>query len=195
MQAYYDMMKERERDDALESAKKAALAAGEWGTVYGSLASLLSGSTRTVPGVLLRGVGAGAAAAGLGGSATYVGRSLLGEPHPGDPTAGTRQGALGGSLIGGGAGAGLGYLLGAGKLNPLANLHVSGQVAKLGNKFLPLDNLIVDRLKEQMAKPSHHGGLRTALALGALGAVVGGLHGAETGMDQDFMRNLDEDDQ
>ena len=193
MQALYDAMKQHQRDDALESAKKTAISSGEWGTAYGALDSLLYGQ-RSVPKILLRGLGTGLAAGGIGGASSLLGDKLLGPANSDDPSAYTKEGAVGGTLGGGLLGAGTGYLLGAGKLSGLAHLPGAASLGKAANAALPLDNLVVDWIKKKMLHPSSSSGLAVAAGLGLLGAGIGGMHGTEAGMDRDTMAHLEDED-
>lgn len=192
MQALYDAMKKHERDDALESAKKTAISSGEWGSAYGALDSLLYGQ-RSVPQILLRGLGTGLMAGGIGAGSSLVGDALLGPANPNDPSAYTKEGAVGGTLGGGLLGAGTGYLLGSGKLAGLAHLPGAASIGKAANSALPLDNLVVDWIKKKMRHPSSSSGLAVAAGLGLLGAGIGGMHGTEAGMDRDTTAHLEDE--
>lgn len=189
MQQYYDMVKKKKRDDAMESAKDAALTSGEFGAAYGALNSVLHGA-KSIPGVLLRSLGTGAVAGAAGGGAAYLGNKLIGSQTEDNPTAHTQQGTVGGALGGGTLGAGSGYLLGSGKLNWLKVVASAPKEA---------DNLVLKYIKKKAANPSLHGGLKSAAVLGLLGAGLGGFDGATSGMDLDTFRNIHghnpEDDQ
>ncbi len=192
MQQLYDAMKKKEHDDALQSAEKTALSAGEWGSAYGALDSMLYGQ-RSVPKILLRGLGAGAASAGIGGGAAYLGDKLLGPANPDDPAAYAKEGAVGGALGGGALGGLGGYLAGSGKLSGLKHMPGAGMMGKAAEAALPLDNLMVDWVKKKMRGPSHGSGLALAAGLGLLGAGLGGIHGLSAGMDRDSADHLAED--
>lgn len=193
MDALYDAMKKKERDSVLESAKKTAISAGEWGSAYGALDALLYGQ-RSVPKILLRGLGTGLAGAGIGGASSLIGDELLGPANPDDPSAHTKEGAVGGTLGGAALGGTGGYMLGSGKLSGLSHLPGAESLGKAAHAALPLDNLIVDWIKKKMKHPSHGSGLALAGGLGLLGAAVGGLHGAEAGMDRDTAAHLEDEE-
>lgn len=194
MYSDYDPVKKKQRDDALDAAKKTAVSAGTWGGVYGALDNMLSGN-RSLGGIAARGLGTGATAAALGGGAAYLGHKLIGPPAEGDPSAAAKQGAVGGTAGGAAIGGAGGYLLGSGKLRGLADLPHAEKAAHYAKMALPLDNLAVDWIKKQAKHPSHAGGLKMALALGLVGAGIGGLKGFETGSEQDTKRNLSEENQ
>jgi hypothetical protein len=191
---YYDAIKKKERDSAIDSAKKTAFTSGIWGGALGGMDAMLYGQ-RSVPKILLRGLGTGLMAGGIGGGASLLGDELLGPANPNDPSAHTKESALGGALGGAGIGAGAGYLMGTGKLSGLAHLPRAGAIGKAAHAALPLDNLVVDWIKKKMRHPSSNSGLALAAGLGLLGGTLGGVHGAEAGMDRDLAAHLGEEDE
>lgn len=194
MQTYYDAEKKHERDAALESAKQAATSAGAWGGSFSALGQLLGGN-RSFPSIAARALGSAATWGALGGGANYLGHEILGAPAENDPSAGIKQSAVGGAVGGGVGGAGLGYLLGSGKLSGLKDLPGAGTISKIAHETLPLDNMVTDMIKSRIAHPSRGQGLKLAATLGLLGAGLGGFNAATTGMESDTNRNLTEEDE
>lgn len=190
MEAYYDAMKEQQRKDAVDSAKEAAKSAAIWGGLGGAANQLIYGN-RSIPSILLRGLGTAAAAAPMAAGAVSLGHSLLGAPDPEDPVAYSARGALGGALGGGLLGGGLGYLMGGGRLRGLAKIPHAEKIASAAKAALPLDNLIVDHLKRLMMSPSKETAAKAAMMLGLTGAIGGGVEGLMQGSDVDEMHNIE----
>jgi hypothetical protein len=193
MQQYYDAVKQKNREDALDAAKHTGVSAGEVGGVYGALNSLLYGA-KTIPQVLAKGVGGALSGAAIGAGSSYLGHKLLPRQPGADAPSEAQQGALGGALGGGALGAGGGYLLGSGASAALGKIPGAGMAKKAAAEVLPLDNMITDYIKKKMVNPSHAEGIKTAALLGLLGAGIGGLEGLNTGMDQDLSRSLSEEE-
>lgn len=191
MDAYYDREKREERKRALDDAGKAAASAALWGGGFGAVDDLLWGGQRSLPKLAKKALGHAALWGGIGGGAAYLGNKLLGEANPADPSAHTRQGAVGGAVGGGLGGAGLGYLLGSGKLAGLQHIPGAGRAARAAKEVLPLDNVLMDWVKSRMKHPGHGSGLALASGLGAAGLGLGALHGLSAGMDRDVTANAD----
>ncbi len=149
------------RDDV----KRAAASGGLSGAILGGGSALISGMglKKALRNALIGGLGSGA----LAGTGVGVGGALLGDPEEGEINPNTRRAALGGGLVGGAAGAGAGLALskGIGKAIPAIGKH---EIARFLSKRNPA--------------------LAAALGLGA-GALVGGFHGGDEGMQVDFLQN------
>lgn len=189
MQAYYDTMRDEEEKSAMQAAKDAAKSAALWGTI-GGISTQLLGGNRSIPSILLRGLGMGAASAPIAAGATALGQEALGQPNPEDPTGYTKRGALGGAVGGGLMGAGLGYLLGGGRLRGLAKMPMMQKAGRYAEKVLPIDNLITDYLKHYASSPSPEMAKKAATLLGLTGTAVGGLKGLYAGEEADELKNL-----
>lgn len=189
MDAYYDREKRKEREHALEDAGKAASSAALWGGGFGAVDDLLWGGQRSLPRLAKNALGHAALWGGIGGGASYLGDKLLGPANPADPSAHTKEGAVGGAVGGGIGGAGLGYLLGSGKLAGLEHIPGARRAGRAAKELLPLDNVITDWVKNKMKHPSAANGRSLALGLGAAGLGLGALHGLSAGMDRDTSAN------
>jgi len=182
VKAYYDGMKDKQKDDALSSVLEAAKSGALFGGIGGVTSGILSGQ-RSLRAIGMRGLGgaAGLAATAAGGGA--LGTALLGTPEEGEKNAYAKRGGLGGAVAGTAAGAGLGYILGAGKLRPLT--RAAGRLAREFDA--PIDNLIGDQVKKQIQQRSLAAGLKTAGGLGVMGGLGGGYMGMNEGMGVDFL--------
>lgn len=187
--AYQDALRRKQRDDIAEAVNESAANGAITGGLYGSIGKMLTGG-RT-PGALLKAGALGAATyAPLAAGSTALGSEVLGAPEEGDPTAFTTRGLVGGLLGGSAAGAGIGALLGGGRLRGLAKLPFAAKAAEVAGRELPLDNLLIDKLKKWAGNPGGASSAKSAALLAALlGGGAGGI-GASEGMQLDFARNL-----
>jgi hypothetical protein len=184
VKAYYDGIKEKQKDDALGSILEAAKSGALFGGVAGATSGLLSGQ-RSLRAIGMRGLGGAALTAATAAGGVGLGNAILGSPKDGEHNPYTKRAGIGGTIAGAAAGAGLGYALGAGKLRPLTSA-----VGSLARRFeAPTDNLIGDLVKNQMRQRSVSSGLKTAAGLGAVGAFAGGGVGLDEGMGIDFLRD------
>lgn len=191
MQEYDEAMKRRHEHALTHAAAEAAKSAALWGGL-GSAATQLATGNRSLPNILLRGLGGAAVAAPVAGGAELLGGAILGTPPGPEEQAGyARRGALGGALGGGLLGGGLGYLLGSGRLRALGQLAPVAKAYETAKEMLPLDNMITDRVKQWASKGGHHSGLKAAGLLGLAGAGFGGATGLDEGMSVDTMHGLD----
>lgn len=183
MKAYYDGIKEKQKDDALGSILEAAKSGALFGGVAGATSGLIGGQ-RSLRSIGMRGLGGAALTAATGAAGVGLGNAILGSPEDGERNPYTKRAGIGGTIAGAAAGAGLGYALGAGKLRPLTS--AAGSLAR---RFeAPTDNLIGDYIKNQMRKRTVGAGLQTAAGLGTIGALAGGNVGLDEGMGIDFLR-------
>ncbi len=190
--------KEQERARISEATNEAAKSGGIAGTVLGGAADILSGN-RSIPKFIGKAALGGALGAGLTGGATWLGSEVMGAPDADSRGGFTNRTALGGALAGGALGAGLGGLLGGGKLAWLGKIGpiekklaeaakpASDITKKAGGLF---DNLLADKIKTLAKK----GPGRTAGALGLAGAGIGGFQGAQEGMGIDYLESLKDDE-
>lgn len=191
METLYDEMKRRrQRDELTDAARDAAKSAGLWGGL-GLAASELRSGNRSIPNIVLRGLGGAALAAPVAAGATLLGGKILGTPHPSESSGYARRGALGGALGAGLLGGGLGLALGSGKLGALARLPGAAKAGELAHEVLPLDNLVTDQLKKWARTPGPAASMKMAALLGGGGAALGGVQGLDEGMALDTMRGLD----
>jgi hypothetical protein len=181
-----EYMRKKKREHAFRHAGETAAL---WGGLAGATGQLINGN-RSVPSILLRGLGTAAVTGPAVAEGEALGHAVLGDPKDNDPTGYSVRGAVGGGLGGAALGGGVGYLLGSGRLRGLASLPYAGKIAQTAKEFLPLDNIITDRLRKWAAKPSHTNGLKAAALLGLGGGATAGLHGFYEGMDLDFLNNL-----
>ena len=194
LDAYEEELRKRRRDQESSAVGEAARSAGLWGGLGGAAYQLVNGN-RSIPSVLLRGLGSAAIAAPAAAGATAIGNALLGSPKSDDPAAYTTRGALGGGLGGALLGSGVGYLLGSGRLRGLAHLPFAEKAAESVKKVLPIDNLITDRLRSWASMGSHANGLKSAGLLGGALGGFGAMTGSSEGMGVDAIRNLQQRDQ
>jgi len=184
VKAYYDGIKHKQKDDVLSSILEAAKSGAIFGGIGGVTSGLIGGE-RSLRSIGMRGLGgaAGLAATAAGGGA--LGTAILGAPDQDEKNAYAKRGGLGGAIAGTAAGAGLGYILGAGKLKPWTTA-----AGRLAREFeAPIDNLIGDQVKKGIQRQSLAGGLATGAGLGALGGVAGGYMGMNEGMGVDFLHD------
>jgi len=178
-------------DEKTRAATAKAATSGGIGSALMTGGSALLGGQRDIKTLLRRAAVGGLGGAALAGGATYLGSKLLGSPEENDPGAYTRRGGIGGAVGGGLVGGGLGYLMGTGKLQKLGALLGKSELgAILGHaakEELPLDNLVMDKLKAWAG--TKHGGLKAGALLGAGTGAVAGSMGASEGMEQDFLQN------
>ena len=160
----------------LQMAASGALTGGS----LGGIGKILSGS-RSIGGIL----GATAAGGALGATAVpgaaYLGEQALGAPTEEELQPYTMRAGLGGAAVGAGVGGVAGAGIGSGLAATLGKA-VPG-VANFAKGNMPLDNIIVDRIKRM-------GGLKGALAGSALGAVGMGFMAGDEGQQLDTIRNL-----
>lgn len=157
-----------------------AASGGLTGAALGGIGKILSGS-RSGIGIAASALGAGALGATAVPSAAYLGEQALGAPGEDELQPFTLRAGLGGAGVGAVAGGGVGAAMGSGLTSALGKAMPGAAKAAASN--LPLDNLIVDRLKKM-------GGLKGALAGGALGALGMGFMAADEGQQLDTIRNL-----
>lgn len=192
---YNEYMAKKRRQDAVEEAtRESTLNGAATGALYGGVGRMLTGARR--PGDILKAAALGAATYGpLAGGTTALGSKALGAPEDEDAGAFTTRGLVGGLLGGGVLGAAGGALLGSGRLRGLAKLPFAGKVAKVAEKELPLDNLIVDKIKHWAKHPGAASSAKSAALLAAvLGTGAAGV-GASEGMQLDYLRNAAHDEE
>ena len=170
----------QEQRDILESAKHMGASAGITGAVGGTALSLLGKSTEEVAplgkwAATKRAIKTGGKAGlGLGAAgviASLTGAALLGRPRKGDKAVATKQGAIGGAVVGAGAGA----LIGAMARRPGAAKNFIDRQA----------------LHWKPVEAIQKGGLAKRLTIGSLaGGVFGAGHMADEGQQVDTLRNL-----
>lgn len=66
------------------------------------------------------------------------------------------------------------------------------KLAARANANLPLDNLLVDRLKSWASSPGMASAKKSAALLGGIGGSLGGASGFDEGMQLDYLKNLQE---
>lgn len=191
MREYHDAMKRRHENELTDTAKEAAKSAAIWGGLGSAATQLITGN-RSLPNILLRGLGGAAVAAPVAGGATLLGGSILGAPRDDEPAGYSRRGAVGGAVGGSLLGGGLGYLLGSGRLRGLAKLKPVASALEHAKDMLPIDNLVTDQLKKWALKGGHPNGLKGAALLGAGGGLFGGMTGLDEGMGIDTMHAFDQ---
>jgi len=189
MKAYYDNMRKKQQDDATSSVLEAAKSGALFGGVGGLTSGILSGQ-RSLRAIGMRGLGAAAALGATAAGGTALGNTIFGAPEEGEKNPYAKRAGWGTGIAGGVAGAGLGYLLGSGKLRGVTSL--AGKTAR--HFEAPLDNIVTDRIKSVMAKPSTGAGLILGGSLGALGAGLGAAKGIDEGIGIDYLHK-DPDDQ
>lgn len=191
MDLYKELMREKMREREVEDATKdAALAGSAYGAIGGGLGSILSGQ-RSIPRVIANSLLGAAGSAALSGGAIYGGSKLMGPPTDEEDSGFTTRGALGGGLGGLLTGAGIGGLLGAGKLKFLAKpaSKIVGEEAGLFN------NLITDKLKEWARSPSRGNATKAAALLGGGAGAAGSYWGSGEGMTLDALRGYEDEDE
>lgn len=188
--AYREALRKKQHDDIAEAVNESAANGVITGGLYGGVGKLLTGG-RT-PGDFLKAGALGAATyAPIAAGTTYLGSKIMGAPDEDDPTAFTTRGLVGGLVGGGLLGAGIGALLGSGRLRGLAKLPgLAAHGAEVAAKELPMDNLLVEKLKKWAGNP---GGASSAKSAALLAAILGGGSGgigAGEGMQLDYTRNM-----
>ncbi len=187
--AYERAMRKKRHDDITDAVNESAANGAVTGGLYGAAGKMLAGG-RTAGSLLKAGALGAATYAPIAAGTTALGSKIMGAPEEDDPTAFTTRGGIGGLVGGGLVGAGLGALLGSGRLRGLAKLPFAAKAASLAEHELPLDNIIVDKLKKWA---SHPGGASSGKSAALLAAILGGgsgAVGASEGMQLDFARNL-----
>jgi hypothetical protein len=157
-----------------------AASGGLTGAAMGGIGRILSGS-RSLPAILASAAGGGALGASTIPGAAYLGEQVMGAPTTKDLQPYTARAGLGGASVGGLLGAGAGAATGSGLASRLAEALPGA--AKTAGANLPLDNIIVDKLKRA-------GGWKGALAGGLLGAGTLGYMAADEGQQMDTIRNI-----
>jgi hypothetical protein len=157
-----------------------AASGGLTGAAMGGIGKILGGS-RSLPGI----AGAAILGGGLGATtipgASWLGEQVMGAPDDSELQPYTARAGLGGAAVGGLTGGLAGAATGSGLASRLAEAFPGAAKAVSAN--LPLDNIIVDRLKRA-------GGWKGALAGGLLGAGALGFMAADEGQQMDTIRNL-----
>lgn len=182
------LRKEREKKEIMAATKRAGAGGGLMGLVSG-IGSSLAGGQKSLAGLARNAATHGLIGAGLGAGSQYIGQNLAGPVGDDEEGGHANRGAFGGAIAGGLGGAALGGLLSTGKLSWLKKAAPLAR-ATLGEHSL--DNLAVDQLKKMLAKGQNG---RLAAALGIGGAAVGGAHGFEQGVDADYAKTLEDDDE
>lgn len=134
---------------------------------------------------------AGGIAALLGGAVipagAAVGNAVLGDPKADEGAAWAKRGGIGGAIAGGLGGAALGGLAGTGRLGKLASYFP--KAAKIAEEELPLDNMLVDKIKN--LKGGQLKRLLVGSGLGAaMGAPVAGYFAGDEGQQIDTIQSL-----
>jgi len=159
-----------------ERLKTLLISGGVSGGVLGGAGSLLGGAKGFGP------VGKAAALGALLSGGLSAGSGLLGDAlmpgGEGDPQANTKKGAIGGAVGGGLIGAGAGALLGIGGKGGVGRTLKAVLMSNLGRGVLA-------KGLGKIATP-----LGGAASIGALGGLVGGYQGSDEGMQVDFIENL-----
>jgi hypothetical protein len=157
-----------------------AASGGLTGASMGGLGKILGGS-RSLP-AILGGVGLGAATGATAiPAAAYVGEQVLGAPSEDEQQPYTLRAGLGGTIAGAGVGALGGGYIGSGLAEAMGRTFPGAAAA--AHSQLPLDNLIIDKLKKA-------GKWKGALAGAGLGALALGFTSADEGQQIDTFRNL-----
>jgi len=186
VKAYYDGMKDKQKDDVLSSILEAAKSGALFGGVAGATSGLVGGQ-RSLRSIAMRGLGGAAITAATAAGGGALGHAILGAPGDAEANPYTKRSALGGALAGTATGAGLGYALGSGKWRPLT--AAAGKIAR--HFDAPTDNLVGDYVKKKMLQNSLVSGLQAGGTLGLAGGFLGGHVGMDEGMGVDFMHNQD----
>jgi hypothetical protein len=173
-------MQQEQDDEEWKRYLTMAASGGLTGAGMGAIGKILGGS-RSPLGI----IGSGLAGAAVGGTAipgaTWLGEQALGAPEEDDMAPYTVRSALGGAAVGGAGGALGGAYIGSGLGSALGK--AAPGAAKFFGKNLPLDNIIVDKLKRS-------GGAKGALLGALLGAAGLGFMAGDEGQQLDTIRNL-----
>jgi hypothetical protein len=168
-------LEDRKKRRILESAKHAGLGGLVSGIIGGGTGKLMAGE-RSMANILKAAGNSGLLFGGLAAGATAMGGAVMGAPDPEDPGGYSKSGGYGGLIGGGIAGAGLGALIGAGKMKVPAITGVT-------------DNIIAGKLAALAGKPSvRNAKIGALIGGGALGGAAG-FRGMEEGMQLDFLNN------
>jgi len=184
MEAYYENMRRKHHENMLSSLAKMGLSAGTTGGIVGGATSLLGGA-RSLGGIAKGALGGAALAAPLAVGATGLGNLLMGAPDEGDSSAYARRAGLGGLIGGGLAGAAIGGLVGRRGIGAISKLPYAERVSEK----LPLDNVIVDKIKQWAANPSAISSAKSAALLGSVLGGGAGFYAGDEGTQLDFLRN------
>jgi hypothetical protein len=158
-----------------------ALAGALSGASLGGLGSFLAGAN-------LKKIGASAGLAGVLGAGAIpataaIGDKILGTPDDDEGAAYMKRSALGGAILGGGAG-----VLGGALSGPLEALGKAVPVVgKLGQE-LPLDNILVRKMRTMGNSPKNI--LLKSLMGGGVGALAAANFGQDEGQQIDTLRSL-----
>lgn len=183
--------KEREREAVMDATKTGGIS----GAVTGGIGSVLTGG-KSIGSILRAATAGGLAGGAIGGGSQMVGNSIMGSPEPGDAGAYGTRGAIGGAVAGGLGGIALGALLGQGRLKALSHFGpIKRALAKEGGGAL--NNIATDKIRQWMQAQGTKATPRIAAALGFAGAGIGGWKGGEEGIDLDYIKSLqgENDDQ
>lgn len=147
----------------------------------------------------LRAGGVGAAlGAGLAGASGTIGDLILGDPEKGEKNGYTKRGALGGLVAGGALGALGGGLAASGKLGallsktPKVEKGLKSLVGKESVFMHPNENFLLKALIKNSENPTAKATLVGALGGTALGGAAAAGHGADEGMQADFLTSMAE---
>lgn len=176
---YEDARRDYMRRKAASTATtQATLSGAGTGALVGGVSKMLAGGRKPTD-IALRALLGALAGGTMAGGSNKVGQEVLGPAEDDEPTPFTTRGAVGGLVGGGAIGAGLGALLGGGKLNGI------GKALGGALKIAP-DNLLMDQVKRLAA--GGNVGKGAAMGGGLLGGVAA-FQGADEGMQVDFLRN------
>lgn len=179
---------EKERRAMLDATKRTSVGGGIAGLLSG-VASSIAGGQKSIGGLARTAATHALLGAGIGGGSQYIGQSLAGPVDENDGGGHANRGALGGAIAGGIGGLGLAAMLGSGKLGWLKKAAPAAK-SLLGEHIF--DNIAADKLKSMVAKGEKG---RLAAALGIGGAGLGGFSGWEQGVDADYAKSLEDDNQ
>lgn len=190
-----DILEAREKEKLAQVTKDAAKSGGGYGGLIGLGTGLLS-EKKSIANLLSKTIGGALGGAATSAGSTYLGSKLAGTPDEGEEGGYTNRGALGGSILGGLAGAGGGALVGSAGLRRLAaRLGETGlgkKAAGLAKDALPsIDSYAGDFVKKMALK----GKGPSAKALGLAGAAGGGFWGGGEGMQLDYYKTLDDEEE